>query len=95
MAMTFLAVLVPQNSGGWCAHFPDVPGCRAMGDSIETAIENSHREVVARLERMHTVPIRRSEAEIRADRAWARTRGINWSTAEMRRVDIVADDFAI
>ena len=95
MGRNFVVVLVPQRSGGWCAHFPDVPGCRAMGDSIERAIANSCREVVAKLERMHDVPIPRSEAEIRADRAWAYMRGINWSIAQTRRVEVAADDPAI
>jgi len=95
MAMIFIAVLVPQKSGGWYAYFPDVPGCRAMGDTIEAAIENSCREVVAKLERMHGVPSPRSEAEICTDRAWAHSRGINWSIAQIRHVQLAADDYAI
>jgi hypothetical protein len=61
--------------------FPDIPGCRAMGDSIEQAIENSAREAVWRIERAHDLPVPRSQEAIRADEAWARQRGIDLSNA--------------
>jgi predicted RNase H-like HicB family nuclease len=35
----YLAVLLPTANGGWRAHFPDFPGCRAEGHSVEDAIE--------------------------------------------------------
>jgi predicted RNase H-like HicB family nuclease len=95
MALHFTVVLVPQKRGGWCAHFPDVPGCRAMGDNIESAIVNSYREIIAKLERMINMPTPLSETEIRADRAWAYARGINWSITQTRQVQIAADDYAI
>src|SRR5687767_13815124 len=34
----YLAVLLPTANGGWRAHFPDFPGCRAEGHSVEVAI---------------------------------------------------------
>jgi HicB-like antitoxin of HicAB toxin-antitoxin system len=90
MTQSYVVVLAPQPSGGWCAHFPDIPGCRAMGDTIDVAIENSARQVVSRLERAHEMPVRRSHEEIRADDAWARKRGIDWSTAVVNLVEIRA-----
>jgi predicted RNase H-like HicB family nuclease len=81
MIQHYVVVLAPQGAGGWCAHFPDIPGCRAMGDGIEQAIENSSREAMLRIERTHELPVPRSQSEIRADDVWARQRGIDWSEA--------------
>ena len=88
MAQDYVVVLAPQGGGGWCAHFPDFPGCRAMGDRIEVAIENSTREVASRVDRLHGLPPPRHQEEIREDVAWARQRGFDWSTAVVRLVQI-------
>jgi hypothetical protein len=88
MIRNYVVVLAPQSGGGWCAHFPDFPGCRAMGDRIEVAIENSSREVVSRLELVHDMPSPKSQDEVRANAAWARQRGIDWSTAVVSLVNI-------
>jgi len=81
MTQHYIVVLAPQPNGAWCAHFPDIPGCRAMGDSIDLAVENSTRQVISHLERTHEMPAPRSHEEIRADDAWARKRDIDWSKA--------------
>lgn len=88
MAQDYIVVVAPQSSGGWCAHFPDFAGCRAMSDRIEAAIENSSREVVSRLEVVHDMPRPKSQDEVRANAAWARQRGIDWSTAVVSHVNI-------
>ena len=81
MAQDYIVVVAPQGAGGWCAHFPDFPGCRAMGDLIEVAIENSSREVASWIDRAHEMPAPKSEEEVCANNAWADQRGIDWSTA--------------
>ncbi len=90
MDQKYIVVLTPQPGGGWCAHFPDFPGCRAMGDRMDVAIENSCREVVSRLERVHDAPTPRSQEDVCADHAWARKRSIDWSTAVVSLVPISA-----
>jgi predicted RNase H-like HicB family nuclease len=36
-----LAVLLPLSEGGWRVHFPDFPGCRAEGSTVEAALAAS------------------------------------------------------
>jgi predicted RNase H-like HicB family nuclease len=37
----YLAVLVPRSGAGWRARFPDFPGCRVEGPTVEAAIDAS------------------------------------------------------
>jgi predicted RNase H-like HicB family nuclease len=88
----YIAVLVPQPGGGWRAHFPDFPGCRADGPSVEIAIANARRAVADVVgQPLHegiTVPRPRSYEELRPDNEWAAERGIDWSTAVISLVPI-------
>jgi predicted RNase H-like HicB family nuclease len=90
--MQFIAVLVPQPGGGWRAHFPDFPGCRAEGDRVNAAIEGAAHEVHLRVDQLKSsrkpIPTPRSYEEVRADDAWARARGIDWSTAVINLVRV-------
>jgi predicted RNase H-like HicB family nuclease len=88
MTKNYIVVVAPQQSGGWCAHFPDFPGCRAMGDRIEIAIENSSREVASWIDRAHEMPAPKSQEEVHANDAWAQQRGIDWSTAVVSFVNV-------
>jgi predicted RNase H-like HicB family nuclease len=94
MSQYYIVVLVPQPGGGWRVHFPDFPGCRAEGVRVEMAIDHAIsavRELINHLNRTGmAVPSPRSYEEVRSDDAWARERGIDWSTAVISLVDIGA-----
>jgi predicted RNase H-like HicB family nuclease len=88
MAQHYVVVLVPQQAGGWRAHFPDFPGCHAEGARVELAIEAATREVISWLERARGIPTPQSYEEVRSDEGWAHQRGIDWSTAVIGQVQI-------
>jgi predicted RNase H-like HicB family nuclease len=93
--MHFITILVPQGGGGWRAHFPDFPGCRADGDRVNVAIEGAAHEVQLRVDELKSsrkpLPTPRSYEEVRADDGWARERNIDWSTAVISLVHIQVD----
>jgi predicted RNase H-like HicB family nuclease len=93
----YLAVLVPLAGGGWRAHFPDFPGCRAEGQTVETAIDASGAAATAQArllqERGIPLPNPRTYANVRqADNEWAAERGIDWSNAVIILVRLSARD---
>jgi predicted RNase H-like HicB family nuclease len=92
MAQHHVVVLVPQSGGGWRAHFPDFPGCRAEAARVESTIDTSMRAVAEMIDNMHRegaiIPQPRSYEEVRADDAWAVDRGIDWSTAVISLVRV-------
>jgi predicted RNase H-like HicB family nuclease len=92
MSKHYVVVLAPQRDGGWRAHFPDFPGCRAEGELVNHAIECAAHEVRMRIDQLVSgrkpVPSPRPYEEVRADDAWARERGIDWSTAVISLVNI-------
>jgi predicted RNase H-like HicB family nuclease len=47
----YLAVLVPH--GGWRAHFPDLPGCRAEASSVDGAILLAREAAAQRVKLLH------------------------------------------
>jgi predicted RNase H-like HicB family nuclease len=88
----YLAVLVPQPGGGWRAHFPDLPGCRAESSSVEGAIllaREAAGGLVRKLKLNGGAPAPRALEEIRADEAWTAERAIDWTKA---LVSVVAVD---
>ena len=38
MSVHYIAVLVPENGGGWSVIFPDLPGCATHGPTVHEAI---------------------------------------------------------
>jgi predicted RNase H-like HicB family nuclease len=93
----YLAVLVPQPEGGWRTHFPDFPGCRALGSSVEDAIAASKAaasEQAAWL-RQQGVSLPRPQAyeEVRYHlNGWAVERDIDWSKAVISLVPLAVID---
>jgi predicted RNase H-like HicB family nuclease len=82
----YLAVLVPQPGGGWRAHFPDFPGCRAEGPSVEAAIDASAAAAAAHARWLTgqggSLPHPQTYEEVRHhSNGWAAERGIDWSHA--------------
>ena len=82
----YLAVLVPHEGGGWRAHFPDFPGCRAEASSVEAAIDASAAAAAeyARWLRAQgtSLPQPQTYEDVRHhSNGWAAERGIDWSRA--------------
>ena len=82
----YLAVLVPHGDGGWRAHRPDGPGCRAAAPTVEAAIDAAAPAAAkhARWLKAHGVslPHPQTYEEVRHyGNGWAAERGIDWSHA--------------
>jgi predicted RNase H-like HicB family nuclease len=80
----YLVVLVPQAEGGWRAHFPDFPGCRAEGSSVEQAVDAAASAVIAKAYWYQaqgvSLPTPQTYEEVRHySNGWATERGIDWS----------------
>ncbi len=90
--MHYLAVLVPQRGGGWCAYIPDFPGCRADGADADIATVNAvHMAgglIIQLRDKGMMMPTARSQQEIRADDSWATGNRVDWSTAVISAVPI-------
>ena len=82
----YLAILVPQSDGGWRAHLPDFPGCRAEGNSVEAAIDEAAAAAVEKARWLAaqgvSLPQPQSYEEVRHNsNGWAAERGIDWCRA--------------
>jgi predicted RNase H-like HicB family nuclease len=79
-----IVVVVPQV-GGWRAHVPDFPGCRAEAAELEAAIGKARHNVGGAADILRqqgrALPAPRSYLQVQADVAWARQRGIHISSA--------------
>jgi predicted RNase H-like HicB family nuclease len=88
----YVVVLVPQRDGGWRAHFPDIPNCRAEGDRVEIAIERvagaASRMIVDLHDQGLPVSEPRGFEQIRADTSWAEERAVDWSKVVVSLVAI-------
>lgn len=93
--MHYLAVLIPLAEGGWRAHFPDFPGCRAEGASVEAAIAASRIAVSEQAHRLGSEgaspPSPQSYEDIKAN-GWGIARGIDWSEAVISLVPVHLPD---
>ena len=78
----YLAVLVAHDHGGWRAHFPDFPGCRAEGQSVEAAIDAAATAAAEHARRLRaqgaSLPHPQTYEEVRRN-GWAAERSIEWS----------------
>lgn len=92
MSQHYIAILVPEDTGGWTVLFPDLPGCATHGPSVHqaivTAADVASAWLVAARESGDTTPAPRSYEEIRGDDAWALDRGVDWSTAVISLVQV-------
>jgi len=46
----FTVILLPQEDGGYQAHFPYFPGCLVWGSTVEEALERAPGAITAHLE---------------------------------------------
>lgn len=83
MEQHYLAILVPESSGGWSVLFPDLPGCATHGATVREAQAMAAEAADLHLASMHEsgleIPVARSLEAVRADTDWAQGRGIDWS----------------
>jgi predicted RNase H-like HicB family nuclease len=89
----YIAVLVPTAGGGWRAHFPDFPGCRAEGHSVEDAIMAASSAASAQAHQLRaqgvSLPRSQSYEDVRLySNGWAEERGIAWSDAVISLVPL-------
>ena len=80
----YLVVLVPHADGSWRAHFPDFPGCRAEGRSVEAAVDAAATSAAAHARQLRahgvSLPHPQTYEEVRhLSNGWAAERGIDWS----------------
>jgi predicted RNase H-like HicB family nuclease len=81
----YLVVLVPNAECRWRAHFPDFPGCRAEGRSVEAAVDASAAAAAEHarwLRARVSLPHPQTYEEVRHhSNGWAAERGIDWTHA--------------
>jgi predicted RNase H-like HicB family nuclease len=93
----YLAVLVPQAEGGWRAHFPDFPGCRAEASSVESAILSASSAAAAMARSLRSqgrvLPVPQTFEDVRHHtNGWASERDIDWSNALISVVPVAVPD---
>jgi predicted RNase H-like HicB family nuclease len=81
----YLAVLVPADHGGWRAHLPDFPGCRAEGATVEAAVDASAAAATRQAQDLRiqgvSLPTPQTYEDVRNRTQWAVERRIDWSRA--------------
>lgn len=90
MKKHYIAVLVPQSTGEWCAYLPDFPDCQGTGATPAEAVDKSRlsaRQLIARYKR-DELPHPRSLGAIQDDSAWASKRAIEWDHAVISLVGL-------
>jgi predicted RNase H-like HicB family nuclease len=93
----YLAILIPQAEGGWRAHFPDFPGCRAEASTVEAAIDASGAIVAEHARNLQrqgvSLPTPQSYQDVRHhSNGWGADRGIDWSKAVISMVRLPVND---
>lgn len=80
----YVAVLIPERTGGWSVLFRDLPGCATQGEDLDEAMENAvdalAGHVAVARDFGDPLPDPSTLEEIRADRAWCTEHGINWES---------------
>jgi predicted RNase H-like HicB family nuclease len=94
MTAHYIAILVPEQSGGWAVIFPDLPGCATHGPTVHEAITAASGVastwLAATRASGETMPALLSYEDIRSDGAWALDCRIDWSTAVISLVQVDA-----
>lgn len=83
----YVAIVVRGEGETWRAYLPDFSGCRAEGESVETALaraKNQAPESNSGAEK----PTPRGLIEIRDDLTWARDRNVDWQDAIVVMIEL-------
>ena len=83
----YVAIVVRGEDETWRAYLSDFSGCRADGESVETALaraKNQARESNNGTEK----PTPRGLIDIRDDLTWARDRNVDWQDAIVVMVEL-------
>ena len=79
----YVAILVPEDTGGWTVLFPDMPGCATHGSTVQEAqwmaAEAADLHLTTMRESGMDAPPPRSLETVRGDAECADGRGIDWS----------------
>jgi predicted RNase H-like HicB family nuclease len=79
----YIAILVPESTGGWTVLFPDLPDCATHAETIQLAQWMATEAAELHLETMQfdgrELPVARNLEAIRADEAWSRGFQIDWT----------------
>ena len=83
MEQYFLAILIPEDTGGWTVLFPDLPGCATHGATVQEAQAKAAEVLDFHLASMckdrKAIPVPRNLQAVQTDTEWAEGRGIDWS----------------
>jgi predicted RNase H-like HicB family nuclease len=79
---SYIAILMPEDEGGYSVFFPDVPGCVTQGEDMSEAQEMAAEVLsgwmeVAADEGM-PLPVARTLEAIKSDKAWAKENQVDW-----------------
>ena len=81
----YIAVLVPERSGGWTVLFPDLPGCASQGETLDEAIAMATDALAGHLavarDYGDETPAPRSLDDIRSDKEWCSENNVQWGKA--------------
>jgi predicted RNase H-like HicB family nuclease len=90
--MHYLAILVPEETGGWTVLFPDLPGCATHGATVHEAQWMAGEAADLHLETMRAhgmeIPPPRGLEAIQADAEWADGRGLDWSKVVISVIEV-------
>lgn len=79
----YVAILVPESTGGWTVLFPDLPGCATQGGTVKEAqwmaAEAADLHITTMRELGQPIPAARDLEAVRADMSWANGSQIDWS----------------
>ena len=93
MRKYYVAVCMPLTTGGWRAHFPDVPDCSADGSTLDRAVFHAAGALADHSARLNGTAVQvlqgpRDLVTIRADRNWEASHQIDWSTAVVAMIPV-------
>lgn len=86
----YISVLMPRNSGGWRALFPDIPDCEVEGDSLDATVLRAAGALTECVQTRYGdgPPSPRELMEIKADNQWASSHAIDWTKAVVTMVPL-------
>lgn len=85
----YVGVLMPLETGGWKAVFPDVPQCQVEAASLDQTVFHAAvalADLSQRSDRALAPP--RDLAEIRSDDGWASACGVDWSRSVVTMIPV-------